>query len=112
MILHSMMCERHGRVHSWYDEVAGSEVLLSHDPRCHLLVEDGEHCGIVLTHRLDEIPRREPSTRDREPTPEEIKAANDCPMCDAFGICPSHQWLHDWSKTQEIGKQEESNGSG
>ena len=31
----------------------------------------------------------------RDPTKKEIKEANECPSCEAFGICPSHKWLHD-----------------
>lgn len=33
----------------------------------------------------------------KEPTPEQIKDANECPSCDAHGICPSHKWIHEWN---------------
>lgn len=38
---------------------------------------------------------------DRTPTPQEIQDANECPSCDAFGICPSHKWIHDHTEQQK-----------
>lgn len=40
----------------------------------------------------------ESEKKERVPTQDEIKNANECPSCDAYGICPSHKWIHDLAK--------------
>lgn len=42
-------------------------------------------------------------TNIRTPTPMQISAANECPSCDAYGICPTHSWIHQWAHSVKDG---------
>jgi hypothetical protein len=34
--------------------------------------------------------------------PQQIKDVNECPACDAFGICPSHKEIHERQKAETM----------